>query len=1326
MLRKWSTLIACWISFAIPATVSAAITTDVNKSAGRSTPSTTISSPIFSTVEANELLLAFIAADGPSVGQTTVTSMSGAGLTWELVVRANGQAGTSEIWRTFSANVLTNVSVSATLSQSVASSITVMSFAGVDRSGTNGSGAIGAVSSRSAPTGAPGTSLVTTRDNSRVFGVGNDWDDPVARIPSVGQSLVFQYFPSVGDTYWVQQQDNVIPSAGTRTDISDTAPTNDRFNLAVCEVLAAQTSTPTWSVSGSITPSDAGSGATLSTGAITTVADASGSYTIPGLANGSYTISASKAGFTFTPASLTVNVSGTNVTGANFVATAVPAPDFAITAAPATQTIAAGSSTNYTVTVDALNGFTGVVNLAVSGGLPAGATASFSRTAITNSGTATLTVVTAPTTPIATTTLAITAASGALSHTTSATLTIMKVTQATLPAISVSFVGSGTAMGATETAGVVAKSNWNNAVGAGRTLPLALVDETGAATSASITWTSDNVWSLPITDAAGNRRLMKGYLDTINLRATTVTVAGLTAGVYDVYVYADGDNGNAARTGTYQVSGLGISTTSINLTDPATTNFSSLFTQAINSSGNYVKFSINGTGFTLTATPGIASDNIRRAPINGLQIVPTTPAPVVSDFTVSMTPASQSVTPGKTASYTITVGALNGFSGVVNLAATGGLPAGATASFSPATITDAGTAILTITTAPTTPSGTTTLTVTATSGTLTHSASATLLVATPTYSLSGTITPASDGAFSNLSVGGTTAATTTADGSGNFTVAALPTGSYIVTPTKPGFTFTPVSRSITISGGNVTGVNFTTAPSSISVSIGSPANGATVSNTFSISATASAGVVGVQFRVDDVDVGSEDTTAPFSYSVTAPAGTHTLTAVARDQLGNTATSAPVSVTVSSGYGTTLTVNGAQKYQTIDGLGVNINAHSWNDGELIPALDMLIDQMGTTAWRVAYDMVDWESTNDNSDPDVPNWTYYNALYANAAFQNLWGTLHYLNQRGITKNIALSFMGRVPTWMGGSTIKSNSEDEFVETIATLLYYARNTEKIQFDIVDPLNEPDWDGIEGPQVSATQYTRILHKLSVKLDAMGLGDIRFLGPNTANVSTGVSTYIPAMMSDAIVMSKVDHFGLHSYSSGTGGADSAIKGSSYPTTNFWMTEFTNPSDMWTLLRQNAASFEVWEAYDGVFQHAILAGRGTEPGNDDTAGPALIAYNSSTGTYSPRQNFYQVAQVTKFVPAGSVRIGASQTNGNLTVLAFYHAATGRVTIVGQNTSTSPVSLNGTLNSLPAVDGLQLYQTDNGGKRLARGSDVVVSNGAFYAVIPASSYFTLTTR
>src|SRR5262245_20527141 len=207
----------------------------------------TITTPAFSTSTGKELLLAFISTDYLGGTNTKVNSVTGAGLTWVLVVRTNAQNGTSEIWRAYAPSPLAGVTVSATLSQSVSSSITVISFTGVDTSGTNGSGAIGAVASGSGASGVPSATLVTTRNNSWVFGVGNDYDKPVSRTPSPGQSIVHEYLPPVGDTYWVQRQNNPTPLAGTSIAISDAAPTTDRFNLSACEILPAL-------VTGDVTP----------------------------------------------------------------------------------------------------------------------------------------------------------------------------------------------------------------------------------------------------------------------------------------------------------------------------------------------------------------------------------------------------------------------------------------------------------------------------------------------------------------------------------------------------------------------------------------------------------------------------------------------------------------------------------------------------------------------------------------------------------------------------------------------------------------------------------------------------------------------------------------------------------------------------------------------------------------------------------------------------------------------------------------------------------------------------------------------------------------
>src|SRR5439155_14634605 len=113
---------------------------------------------------------------------------------------------------------------------------------------------------------------------------------------------------------------------------------------------------------------------------------------------------------------------------------------------------------------------------------------------------------------------------------------------------------------------------------------------------------------------------------------------------------------------------------------------------------------------------------------------------------------------------------------------------------------------------------------------------------------------------------------------------------------------TAVARDAAGNTANSAAVSVTVDNIPPTVSISSPAPGATVSATITVSATATdnVGVVGVQFKLDGVNLGAEDTAAPYAVSWNTTAsldGSHTLTAVARDAAGNIVTSAPLSVTV---------------------------------------------------------------------------------------------------------------------------------------------------------------------------------------------------------------------------------------------------------------------------------------------------------------------------------------------------------------------------------------------------------------------------------------------
>jgi hypothetical protein len=191
---------------------------------------TSVTTAAFSTAQSGELLVAFLAADGPSVGAQTFSSVTTTGLTWRLRQRANVRSGTAEIWTAVANNVLTNATVRGAHPGAYSASLTVATFTGANTS------VDGAVATGNAANGAPTATLTTTRAGSWVWGVGDDWDRAATRTVPTNQTKVDEYLPSSGDTFWTQRQNAPTATAGTDVTINDTAPTTDRWNLSLIEI----------------------------------------------------------------------------------------------------------------------------------------------------------------------------------------------------------------------------------------------------------------------------------------------------------------------------------------------------------------------------------------------------------------------------------------------------------------------------------------------------------------------------------------------------------------------------------------------------------------------------------------------------------------------------------------------------------------------------------------------------------------------------------------------------------------------------------------------------------------------------------------------------------------------------------------------------------------------------------------------------------------------------------------------------------------------------------------------------------------------------------
>jgi Pro-kumamolisin, activation domain len=307
----------------------------------------------------------------------------------------------------------------------------------------------------------------------------------------------------------------------------------------------------------------------------------------------------------------------------------------------------------------------------------------------------------------------------------------------------------------------------------------------------------------------------------------TVTTGAATAlGTYPLTIFAsDGTVTHSAQV-TLQVANPDFSIAATPASQSVNQGSSASYTvtqTAINNYAATVSYSVTGlpAGATFTLTPS----SINTAGTTTLTVAAGTTTPagsytltitgsdgtishsttvtltvVAVDFSISASPASQSVNQGNATSYTVTQTAINGYAGTVTYSVAG-LPAGATASFAPPTVTASGTTALSVSTAAATPTGSYTLTITGTDGVFTHSTTVTLVVSTPDFSLS--VTPSSQ----TINQGNPTSYTVTLNsisgysGTVSFGLSGQPTG--------VNFTFAPPS--VTASGSTV--LNITTAVS---------------------------------------------------------------------------------------------------------------------------------------------------------------------------------------------------------------------------------------------------------------------------------------------------------------------------------------------------------------------------------------------------------------------------------------------------------------------------------------------------------------------------------
>ena len=382
----------------------------------------------------------------------------------------------------------------------------------------------------------------------------------------------------------------------------------------------------------------------------------------------------------------------------------------------------------------------------------------------------------------------------------------------------------------------------------------------------------------------------------------------------------------------------------------------------------------------------------------------------------------------------------------------------------------------------------------------------------------------------------------------------------------------------------------------------------------------------------------------------------------------------------------IVVDPHERFQRIEGFGVNFTGPYFRDDQKT-MFDLLIDDLGATMFRVVAYLVysDWEVVNDNADPNVMNWEYYNDRYSTPIFEATWNGLRYLNSKGIRPVIAL--MGPVPVWM--TDVKASSPQhrvcqenvppnqqghlspalygEFAEEVVSMVEYARTQAHLDFGFFSPFNETDCYPPEGPRVDPDEAPKVLEAVAQRLKKEGLGDIRLTVADNAIIT---NNYTDPILKDDELMSQVGAFTFHTYGEDSVGPQvDRVKASKYSQVPVWLTEYGDLNDedktfenQWkkfslaanrralTALNQGASALFYFDAFDDYEECA----------------KRLCYYGlfrSASHVYSPKKSYFATRQLYHFVRPGSQRIAAQTAALGITVSAFRDATTDSLVIVG---------------------------------------------------------------
>ena len=434
---------------------------------------------------------------------------------------------------------------------------------------------------------------------------------------------------------------------------------------------------------------------------------------------------------------------------------------------------------------------------------------------------------------------------------------------------------------------------------------------------------------------------------------------------------------------------------------------------------------------------------------------------------------------------------------------------------------------------------------------------------------------------------------------------------------------------------------------------------------------------------------------------------------------------------------TATVNGGTTFQTITGFGASeafgeaATVMSASSAVQTQALNLLYGTSGGAGLTILRNEISADSgdTIEPAAPSSPSATpnYVSLASINQDMGQLWFAQQIKARFGVTNVFAdawsaPAFMktndetdngGAVCGMSGASCSSGNWEQAYASYLKQYAAdYAAAGDPLTY--VGPENEANLStSYDSMQITPAQSAQFL-------------DV--LGPAMAGTGTGVECcategwdyaqqYAAAIEADPTASADTAVFTSHGY---TEAPTTPLSGWSKPA---WETEWST-FETWDPAWDDGtdASGLTWAQHifaglDSANLNAFLYWWGSTTPSENGDNEGLIQINGSTVTPSGR--LWAFGNFSDFVRPGAVRIGASTSDGNLTMDAFKNT-NGTISVVVLNTGSAADSVTYSLSGTGTPNGATVtpYLT-NSSSNVAAQATTSVSGGAFSSTVPARS-------